>query len=128
MSSTTDKALPWIARVFGVAVALFIGVFALDAIGEGTIAFLFHLAPSILLLLAAALAWRWEWIGAAVFTGLGLAYGATAPRWDWVLVIAGPLVLAGLLYLWSWMCGSAAGSGSHDSDRRSDQLVRSGGP
>jgi hypothetical protein len=101
MSSTTDKALPWIARVFGVAVALFIGVFALDAIGEGTIAFLFHLAPPILLLLAAALAWRWEWIGAAVFTGLGLAYGATAPRWDWVLVITGPLVLAGLLYFWS---------------------------
>jgi hypothetical protein len=128
MSSTAHKALPWITRVFGVSVALFIGVFALDAIGEGTIAFLFHLAPSMLLLLAAALAWRWEWIGAAVFIGLGLAYGATAPRWDWVLVIAGPLVLAGLLYLWSWICSSAVGSGSDDFDRPPDQLVRSGEP
>jgi hypothetical protein len=59
---------------------------------------------------------EWERVGAAAFIGLALVYGATAPRWDWILVISGPLAAVGLLYLLSWRLGSA--------DRRTAQKDR----
>jgi hypothetical protein len=105
--NTALKLLIWSPRILGILVAVFIGAFALDAVDEGIVAFLIHLAPSILLLLVVAVAWRWEWIGAAAFIGLALLYGANAPRWDWILVISGPLAAVGLLYLLSWRFGSA---------------------
>ena len=95
--------LRWGARVSGILVVLFAGVFALDALHEGLVAFLIHLVPALFLALIVALAWRWQLVGAIAFTALGLLYGATTlDRPDWILTIAGPLVLVGTLYLWSW--------------------------
>jgi len=103
MTSSSRKLLLWSPRILGILVALFLGVFALDAVGEGISAFLLHAAPALLLLLVVAVSWRWEWVGGAVFITLAVLYGVTTMRrMDWVLVISGPLLVVGALFLWSW--------------------------
>jgi hypothetical protein len=94
--------MTWIPRVAAAAVALFFSVFALDAINEGVVEFLRHLVPPFALLLVAALAWRYEWVGAIAFFGLAVLYALVARRWDWILVISGPLAMVGFLYLAAW--------------------------
>lgn len=101
--TASGRALVWAPRILGIAVALFIGVFALDALGEGLQAILLHLVPTIVLLLTVLLAWHRPWVGALVFSALAVVYAATVPaRPDWILVISGPLLAVGLLFLWSW--------------------------
>jgi hypothetical protein len=102
MTDRIRGILRWVPRVLGICVALFIGLFALDSVSEGIGPFLMHLIPTFVLLAVVAIAWRREWIGGAVFTGLGLAYGVSARAHpDWVMIIAGPMVLVGALYLLS---------------------------
>jgi hypothetical protein len=99
----------WTARILGVGLAVFLGLFALDAFEPGrpvlqnVLGFVIHLAPSAIVLAVVALAWRRPWIGALVFTALAIAYAVEVDfRMDWVLGISGPLLLVGLLFFWSW--------------------------
>jgi hypothetical protein len=88
-------------------------MFALDAFEggktllQGLRDFLIHLSPMLLLLGVVALSWRWQWIGGVVFTVFALAYAYFAAilrnHPDWILPIAGPLLLVGVLFLLSWM-------------------------
>ena len=48
------------------------------------------------------MSWRWQWMSALGFIGLAALYAARVGRLDWVLLISGPLLLVGLLFLWSW--------------------------
>jgi hypothetical protein len=103
------RLLLWAPRVLGLALCLFVGMFALDAFSEGLpftealAAFLLHLLPTLLLLAAVVLAWRWEWVGAVAFIGLAGLYAFDARRHlEWVALISGPLLAVGLLYLWGW--------------------------
>lgn len=103
MTSSARKLLLWSPRILGMLVAAFLGVFALDALDEGIASFLLHLAPALLLLLVVVLSWRWEWVGAAAFLTLAVLYGVPAwARGDWLVVISGPLLVVGILFLWSW--------------------------
>jgi hypothetical protein len=109
MTTTSAKLLLWGPRILGMAVSAFLGLFALDAFSGGKpivqalVDFTIHLAPALLLLAIVIVAWRWEWLGGIAFIGLAVAYGLMVNwRTDWMLVIAGPLVVVGLLYLWSW--------------------------
>ena len=50
------------------------------------------------------LAWRWEWIGAVLFTAVGVLYMVSA--WHhplWVLTISGPLFGIAALLLANWV-------------------------
>jgi hypothetical protein len=102
MNASASALVKWSARILGIVVVLFIGAFSLDAIDEGLPAWLIHSIPASVMLAAVAFAWRWEWIGAVVFIGLASYYAGIAGRWDWILVISGPLAVAGLLYWLSW--------------------------
>ena len=103
MTTRARKALLWTPRILGIAISLFVGLFALDAVEEGIAAFLLHLTPTFLLLLVVAASWRWEWVGGAGFIVLALLYGVPAwSRWTALAAISGPLLLLGLLFLWSW--------------------------
>ena len=109
MTSSVRKLMLWSPRVLGILVALFLAVFALDAFGEGKGLvealpdFLIHVAPALVLLLVVAVSWRWEWVGGVVFTAVAVAYSVTTlHRLDWVLAIAGPLLVVGSLFLLSW--------------------------
>jgi len=91
----------WTPRVLAILFALFLSVFALDAFGEGIVALLMHLVPSLFVVAALAIAWKHERLGAALFLALGAAYVALA--WGrfapiTLVAIAGPLALAGILF------------------------------
>lgn len=106
--TSTQTLLFWIPRAAGIGVAGFFALFALDAFnGQSLVSalpeFAIHLIPSLLVLIVVAVAWRFEWIGAIAFVGLAALYAATARgRLDWIVIVSGPLVVVGLLFLASW--------------------------
>lgn len=109
MQPAVRKLLFWTPRVIVMVFAVFISVFSLDVFGQGysigetLIALAMHLIPTALILLALVVAWRWEWIGGLAFLALGMLYIAFAREmWMWSLLIAGPLVVIGLLFLANW--------------------------
>lgn len=85
--------------------------FALDAFDGGKPFvqalpdFFIHLIPAVVLLATVAASFRWPWIGAITFISLAVLYAVTMSkgRLDWMLTISGPLLVAGGLFLWSWM-------------------------
>jgi len=103
MTKTLDTILLWTPRVAGIGVALFLGLFALDAFDGRPIldalpGFLMHLAPAFLVLGAVAMAWRFPLAGAAAFVSLALIYAVRVHwRLDWVAVVGGPLVVVAVL-------------------------------
>jgi len=110
MRSTSTHLLVWLPRLLGLAVCLFLGLFALDAFdGRQNLArsladFAFHLLPVLLLGAIVLLSWRRPWIGGVVFIAVAVLYATALARGrlDWIAVIAGPLFVVGLLFLWSW--------------------------
>ena len=91
----------WASRTLAILFALFLSVFAFSELRHGAVAVLMQSLPALLVLLALAIAWKHERVGAAIFLALGAAYVAIA--WGrfvpvTLLVIAGPLVLAGMLF------------------------------
>ena len=111
MTDASDRLVLWAPRVLSVALCLFFGLFALDAFSAGKstraalVDFAIHLIPAAGVLVLALLSWRWEWIGGIAFLGLAAIYAATNVhgRLDWTLTISGPLIIVGLLFLWSWL-------------------------
>ena len=109
MKTRTQRFLIWTPRILGLLFAGFISLFALDVF-EGargfwptTLALLLHLIPTALLLGALAVAWRWEWVGALLFLGLGVTYAILARTHPaWIALLAGPLFLVGGLFLLNW--------------------------
>jgi hypothetical protein len=110
MTTSSRRLLAWAPRILGIMVSLFVGLFALDAFTDGRPVmeaipdFLIHLIPTLVLLLIVRVSWRREWIGGVSFLTLAAVYATTMARGhvDWMLVIALPLGVVGLLFLWSW--------------------------
>ena len=108
-----QQLLYWAPRALCIVFALFISMFALDVFTEGRgfwntlLALLMHLTPTFLLLIVLAVSWRREWIGGILFPLLGVLYIVWAwnkpfAAWSTLLLIAGPLVLTGALFLLNW--------------------------
>lgn len=115
------RILFWTPRVLALLFAGFISLFALDVFGAGygfweaIEAFLIHLIPTGIILIALAIAWRWEWLGAVLFAALGIAYVIVAwGQSDWVAyaVISGPAFLIAALFLVSRLTRLGLGSSS----------------
>ena len=111
MKETVNRIVFWAPRILCLLFAVFISVFALDVFGAGygfwetILALLIHMIPTAIILVALAIAWRWEWIGAILFFGLGAWYLIMAwGRFPWTtyLIISGPAFLIGVLFLVSW--------------------------
>ncbi len=111
MNTRTKRLLFWTPRVLCILFAMFLSVFALDVFSEGygfwqTIgALLLHLVPTFIMVIVLVIAWRWEWIGAVLFIALALFYLVSSWgrfQWSTYLVIPGPLVLIGVLFLFNW--------------------------
>jgi hypothetical protein len=106
---TRDQVLLWAPRILGIALALFLCIFALDAFEphKPFTAVLtdlaVHLVPAALVLAIVVLAWKWPFAGGVGFVLLALGYALSVGfRIDWVMVISGPMLMTGLLFLWSW--------------------------
>jgi len=111
MKNPVHPVLYWIPRGLVILQAIFISIFALDVFGEGydflnlLQALAMHLLPTAIILISLAIAWRWECIGGILFIGLGILYIVTAWgafHWSAYAVIAGPLLLAGCLFIIYW--------------------------
>jgi len=67
----------WVPRVLSILFILLISLFALDifdmnlSVWDTIVGLFMHLLPSIAMIIALILAWRWEWIGAAFFAVAG---------------------------------------------------------
>lgn len=112
MTSVARHLLFWTPRLLTILFILFLGLFSLDVFDEGygileTLAALaIHLIPNFLLVAILLVAWRWEWIGAVLFSILGVAYIVMA--WGKVhpsafFAISGPLFVVGALFLIGWI-------------------------
>jgi hypothetical protein len=104
-----DAVLLWSARILGIALTLFLAMFALDARDAGDSVlqslakYAIHLLPAAVVLAIVVLAWRRAWIGGLAFIGLAVAYAMMVNfRLDWVALISGPLLMIGVLFLLSW--------------------------
>ncbi len=116
MNTVSRRLLFWSPRAICIAFAIFLSLFALDVFQEGygfgktLLALLIHLVPVYIVLAVLAVAWRWEWIGAAGFAGLAIWYAQTMlRRHPWVQIapavagIAGPLLVIAALFLINWL-------------------------
>lgn len=112
MSRLQGRLLFWSPRILSIAFACFISMFALDVFGDHLgfwrtiLALALHLIPTFIMAAAIVIAWRWEWVGAAIFGALAALYIViTLPRHhlDWILFIAGPALLVAALYLVDWI-------------------------
>lgn len=101
----------WLPRILSIGFVLFLSLFALDVFSEYTgwsviLPLLIHLIPSFILIGALIVAWRHEWVGAALFLGFAVWYVWTAGLdrpWSWYLGIAAPAAIVGILFLISWL-------------------------
>ena len=120
MGAGTKRLLFWTPRVLGILFAGFLSVFALDVFSEGygvwtTIgALLLHLIPTYIVIIVLIVAWRREWVGAILFIGLAVLWvGWAWGRFPWVayVVMSGPLLVAGILFLLNWIYRAELRSG-----------------
>ena len=112
MNTGTKRFLLWAPRILGILFAVLVTMFAFDVFGQGyglwrTIAaFLVHLIPTYIVIIALIVAWRWEWVGAVVFFALAVfSVVWSRGRFGFVayLRISGHMVLIGVLFLLSWI-------------------------
>ena len=119
MTQLSKRALFWTPRALSIVFIAFLSLFALDVFGEHlgrwrtVLALTMHLVPSLVLIAALVLAWRWEWIGAALYAAAGSLYVwwvvsmsrpvPSAMRLMWILTIAGPAFVIAGLFLANWL-------------------------
>jgi hypothetical protein len=111
MNEPERGGLYWTPRIISLLFAVFVSMLALDVLGHGltfwsTIAaLLMHLLPAAFILVTLAVAWRWEGVGGIAYLASGLVYllwfGARGP-WTARIVMAGPPLVIGLLFLVDW--------------------------
>lgn len=106
-----NRLLYWTPRIASLLFVAFISLFALDVFGAYTgwelaTALFMHLLPSLALLAAILVAWRYELFGAFAFLAFAAWYVWTVGPdrdWSWYLLIAGPAVVVGILYFLNWL-------------------------
>jgi len=110
MAAMSDRLLLWSPRILGTLVSVLLGMFALDAFSpekpilEAVPDFFIHLIPALTVLGLVILSWRREWVGGLACIALAVMYALSvgSRHADWVLLISGPLLIVGALFLWSW--------------------------
>jgi len=115
MSHLSARLLYWSPRILAIALAIFLSLFALEAFSEfhvlwkAILAFCIGLLPAAIVAVILALAWRWEWVGAALFSLAATYYAliwTVPPRhmnWPATLGISGPLLVIAGLFLANWI-------------------------
>lgn len=109
--SSAKKLLYWAPRTLCIVFTVLISFFALDVFGESKsiwetiLALLMHLIPTFILIVILVITWRREWIGGILFSVLGFTYiinmWGQFPLMTYI-VVAGPLIITGILFLLNW--------------------------
>jgi hypothetical protein len=103
----------WAPRIVGLGLAAFLALFALDSLSnpqgilETAIAVIMGLVPALGVLAVVIVGWKHEGIAAALFAVFAVIYSVSAlDHPEWILLIAGPLILVAILFLVSWRAHS----------------------
>lgn len=111
-----NRFMYWAPRALSILFIAFLTLFSLDVFqpglsaGEIILGLFMHNIPSLVLTAIVVIAWKRELVGAVVFLLAGLLYitqvAISAPEIGmaivWSLIIAGPAILVGGLYLANW--------------------------
>ncbi|MDP2924847.1 MAG: hypothetical protein Q8N99_00585 [Nanoarchaeota archaeon] len=114
-----NRFIYWTPRILSILFILFLAMFSLDVFeGDygfwGTIAALFiHNIPALILLAVIIISWRYEIVGGVVFILAGILYIAIilmnmlknsfeVYMLSYSLIIAGPAIFIGVLFLLNW--------------------------
>jgi hypothetical protein len=117
MTTPSRQFLFWSPRVLSILYIAFLSMFSLDVFGEKhgfwpvLVALTIHLIPSLILIVGLILAWRWEWIGTAIYATAGALYislvmpRAVSPalKLNWILIISAPAFVVAALFLANWL-------------------------
>jgi len=118
MSNFSKRTLFWAPRALSILFIAFLSMFALDVFDENLgfwktlVALAIHLVPSLVLIGALVVAWRWEWIGALVYLAAGALYVVTllphplpplTIKLQRIAAIALPAIVIGTLFLANWL-------------------------
>jgi len=119
MKKRVPRWLFWTPRILAIVFILFLALFSFDVFDQGysfwaVLALFMHNIPSIVLAIALIIAWKHEWVGAAMFILAGIAYItslALKPEFEWYMIswsiiIAGPAFLTGVLFWLNWRAKS----------------------
>ena len=116
---TFVRLLHWLPRILCILVILFISMFSLDEFDSRLtiwqqIGFIMHMIPSFILIALLIISWKWELTGGIIFTVIGTLlslfifikiYGMNHSVWlslEYILVIAFPLIVVGILFILSY--------------------------
>ncbi|MFA4998665.1 MAG: hypothetical protein WC514_01465 [Candidatus Paceibacterota bacterium] len=111
ISTNKRRIIYWSPRILSIAFILFLSLFSLDVLTEYTgwdlaLALFMHLLPLLVLLGIIIISWKYDLVGAIVFSGFGIFYvfaaGFNRP-WSWYAFISGPAIIVGILFLLSWI-------------------------
>ena len=105
------QAVYWAPRTISIVFTALTSLFAADVFNERngfwetSLALIMHLVPTFLLVGILVASWHREWIGGILFNVLAVVYVVT--MWgrfplSTYLLICGPLVVTGLLFLLNW--------------------------
>ncbi|MGA1980296.1 MAG: hypothetical protein ABSG99_07035 [Sedimentisphaerales bacterium] len=121
MTKPVKRLLFWMPRILCILFAVFVSLFSFDVFGAGysfwktILALLMHLIPTGIILVVLAVSWRWEWVGAIIFSALGVLYIVMfwgRFMWPVYLIMSGPLFLVGFLFLINWLYRKQIRAGS----------------
>lgn len=111
MNTSVRRVVSWAPWTLSILFAAFISMFALDVFTETrgflqtAVALMVHLIPTWIVLAVLAISWRREWVAGLIFPALAVFYVALffgRFHWSVYLIIAGPLVVIGALFLVNW--------------------------
>lgn len=108
MNDTLPKILYWTPRVVCLLYIGFISLFALDVfsgeynLAQTLVALTMHLIPSMLILLALVIAWRWELAGSVMFDVLAVGWLIYVGDFGKSLIITLPLFVISSLFVAGW--------------------------
>jgi hypothetical protein len=120
MTTSKGGLLYWTPRILSILFIVFLSLFSLDviqpglSIGQILLGLFMHNIPVLIMVALLIIAWKYEIVGAVAFIIVGLAYlGLSIYRVAnsdifWLsglingLVISGPALLTGVLFLVSW--------------------------
>lgn len=108
MKITTREILLWAPRIVGLGLSAFLALFALDALSDPrgllatAMAVGMGIIPALIVLGTVIVGWKRPLVAALVFAILAVIYSVSVlSHPGWIVVIAGPLMLAAILFLLS---------------------------
>jgi hypothetical protein len=111
MSRSVARLLYWSPRILAIVFAFLLSLFALDVFNEAhgfwhtSLALLVHLIPALVVVAVLLASWRWEWMGAGLFTLAAIFYAwmVLPMHINWAVTVAIPLLVIGALFLANWI-------------------------